>query len=90
RERRWRGCIERSTRGAQIPIALMAPSRPTDRGFLPWRVSDDGPGASRVVAMGRHPKPFTEADIRRMASTRLSAQPIMSALEGVPVRLMVP
>jgi hypothetical protein len=37
----------------------MAPSRPTSRGFLPWRLSDDGPGASRVVAMGRHPKPFT-------------------------------
>src|SRR6266568_86592 len=23
------------------------------------RVSDDGPGASRTVAIGRHPKPFT-------------------------------
>jgi hypothetical protein len=30
------------------------------RGFLHWRLSDDGPGASRIVVMGRHPKPFTE------------------------------
>ena len=57
------GCIERTTRDAQIPIALMAPSRAISRGFLPWRLSDDGPGASRVVAMGRHPKPFTAADV---------------------------
>ena len=64
------GCIERSTRGAQIPIALMAPSRPTDRGFLPWRVSDDGPGASRVVAMGRHPKPFTRTDMDVLRTQR--------------------
>src|SRR5438132_8990500 len=25
----------------------------TSRGFLPWRLSDDGPSASRIVAMGR-------------------------------------
>ena len=29
------------------------------RGFLHWRLSDDGPGASRIVPIGRHPKPFT-------------------------------
>jgi hypothetical protein len=29
------------------------------RGFLHWRLSDDGPGASRIVPDGRHPKPFT-------------------------------
>jgi hypothetical protein len=33
------------------------------RGFLPWRLSDDGPGASRIVAMGRDPKPFTTTDV---------------------------
>jgi hypothetical protein len=27
--------------------------------FLHWRLSDDGPGASRIVPIGRHPKPFT-------------------------------
>src|SRR5207237_408323 len=34
----------------------------TSRGFLPWRLSDDGPSASRIVAMGRRPKPFTRTD----------------------------
>ena len=33
------------------------------RGFLPWRLSDAGPGASRIVPMGRHPKPFTKTVI---------------------------
>jgi hypothetical protein len=28
-------------------------------GFVLWRLSDDGPSASRIVAKGRHPKPFT-------------------------------
>jgi len=32
---------------------------PHTRGFLPWRLSDTGPGTSPTVAMGRHPKPFT-------------------------------
>jgi len=45
---------------AEIPIERAAPLRPTSRGFLPWRLSDDGPGACRIVAMGRHPKPFTQ------------------------------
>jgi hypothetical protein len=38
------------------------PSYPTSRAFLHWRLSDDGPGASRIVAMGRHPKPFTKPE----------------------------
>src|SRR6267143_875765 len=50
----------------QIPIASDAPPRHTSRGFLHWRLSDDGPGASRIVPDGRHPKPFTEADIGRV------------------------
>src|SRR5258708_17432794 len=45
----------------QIPIASDAPPRHTSRGFLHWRLSDDGPGASRIVPVGRHPKPFTKA-----------------------------
>ena len=47
-------------RHAEIPIALAAPSCLTSRGFLPWRLSDTGPGACRTVVMGRHPKPFTK------------------------------
>src|SRR6266568_7325207 len=48
----------------QIPIACDAPSRPTSRGFLPWRFADAGPGVRGAVIMGRHPKTFTKADIR--------------------------
>jgi hypothetical protein len=32
--------------------------------LLHWRLSHDGPGASLIVAMGRHPKPFTNPDIK--------------------------
>src|SRR6267378_6429868 len=52
----------------QIPIASDAPPRHTSRGFLHWRLSDDGPGASRIVPDGRHPKPFTEAAIAKRES----------------------
>jgi hypothetical protein len=31
--------------GVEIPIGRVAALRPTSRGFLPWRLSDDGPGA---------------------------------------------
>src|SRR5712675_2864367 len=51
----------------QIPIASDAPPRHTSRGFLHWRLSDDGPGASRIVPDGRHPKPFTRGDIAASA-----------------------
>jgi hypothetical protein len=47
----------------RIAIAREAPSVRISRGFLPWRLSDDGPGASLIVATGRHPKPFTGAAI---------------------------
>jgi len=43
------------------------------RGFVPWRLSDDGPGASRTVSMGRHPKPST--------NLRLHGGQSMSALQ---------
>jgi hypothetical protein len=38
------------------------PSHPTSRAFLHWRLSDDGRGASRIVPVGRRPKPFTFPD----------------------------
>ena len=41
------------------------PSHSTSRAFLHWRLSDDGPGASRIVPVGRHPKPFTKAAMRK-------------------------
>ena len=50
---------ERPTRHAQIPIVPAAQTCPRLAGFLPWRLSDTGPGACGIVAMGRHPKPFT-------------------------------
>ena len=53
----------RARRG-QIPIAPAAPSLLTSRGFIPWRLSDTGPGVCRTVALGRHPKPFTIASLR--------------------------
>src|SRR6516165_7287231 len=41
-------------RVTQIPIAEpAAPSAHFTRGFVPWRLSDDGPGASRTASMGR-------------------------------------
>ena len=46
-------------------IARRQQPRFTSRGFLPWRLSDDGLGASRIIASGRHPKPFTIAEVRR-------------------------
>ena len=57
----------------EIPIALAAPSLPTSRGFLPWRLSDAGPGACRTVVMGRHPKPFTNPEeLSPQARVRMS------------------
>jgi hypothetical protein len=45
------GCT-RSVRYGQIPIARHRSSSPIPRGFLPWRLSDDGPGASRRAHNG--------------------------------------
>ncbi|MDF3036831.1 MAG: integrase [Paucimonas sp.] len=44
----------------RVTVGTSSPAR--------WRLSDDGPGASQIVAMGRHPKPFTRADIARPRS----------------------
>src|SRR4030088_1595030 len=51
----------------QAPIDQSPRDRPTfpQRGFLHWRLSDDGPGASRIVSIGRHPKPFTMNETAR-------------------------
>jgi len=51
-------------RVAQIPIAeRAAPSAHFTRGFVPWRLSDDGPGASRTVSMAviRNPSQGTKS-----------------------------
>jgi hypothetical protein len=52
--------------------SVRQPSYSTSRAFLHWRLSDDGPSASRIVPIGRRPKPFTNPDI--------------AALEGKPPR----
>src|SRR5262245_12263789 len=57
--------IERPARHTQITIEIAALACLTTRGFLPWRLSDAGPGACGIVAMGRHPKPFTQAVMAR-------------------------
>ena len=56
----------------QIPIASDAPPCHTSRGFLHWRLSDDGPGASRIVPDGRHLKP---SQIRKSPARRDDRQP---------------
>jgi len=47
----------------QIPIAEpAAPSAHFTRGFVLWRLSDDGRAASRTISIGRHPKPCTKCE----------------------------
>ena len=47
----------------QIPIAEpAAPSAHFTRGFVLWRLSDDGRAASRTISIGRHPKPCTKRE----------------------------
>ena len=52
-----------SLRGVQISIALAAPAYANSRGFLPWRLSDDGPVLGASSQTGPHPNPFTRRDI---------------------------
>ena len=56
-----------------------------------WRLSDDGPGASPIVAMGRHPKPFTkpDSDGRSGSGAKRPFIPKQHALEGAPARCPV-
>src|SRR3979490_3228768 len=67
----------------QIPIASDAPPRHTSRGFLHWRLSDDGPGASRIVPDGRHPKPFTLPELAHHWLPRTSLRAISRILEVI-------
>src|SRR5882672_9373781 len=49
----------------QIPIASDAPSRPTSRGFLPWRFADAGPGVRcTTIIVGGIRKPSQEETSR--------------------------
>jgi hypothetical protein len=57
---------EQTVTEVQVIAALerAAPLRPTSRGFLPWRLSDDGPGArgqtpdGAVVRNPSHKRPL--------------------------------
>jgi hypothetical protein len=70
--------------------SLRQPSYPTSRAFLHWRLSDDGPGASRIIPIGRHPKPFTCADSCTAAnsnairSTHRSGEDRLARFDGPP------
>src|SRR5215831_9041746 len=58
----------------QIPIAEpAAPSAHLTRGFVPWRLSDDGRVASRTISIGRHPKPCTAADLPHILTQQAEA-----------------
>src|SRR6266704_5392710 len=70
--RKVRAISQKLYSSRQIPIACDAPSRPTSRGFLPWRFADAGPGVRGAVIMGRHPKPFTLAEVIRSSSPPLA------------------
>ena len=65
-------------RRSQIPIEQAASSRLTHRGFLPWRLSDDGPGARATSVSGRHPKPFTTAAVRLAHRRRTVSLPLLN------------
>ena len=58
---------QRLRRSRQIPIGQNL--RSSSRGFVPWRLSDAGPGASGCACDGRHPKPFTSTDVSWFTSS---------------------
>ena len=68
----------------QIPIAEpAAPSAHFTRGFVPWRLSDDGPAASPTISIGRHPKPSTKCEMlcaSRCFPLRLQTQTLLDAI----------
>src|SRR6266568_955866 len=66
----------------QIPIACDAPSRPTSRGFLPWRFADAGPEVRGTVIMGRHPKTFTTGDMGLTRSPHRRARRLLGQARG--------
>ena len=55
----------RTPRQPSIAIEPEAPAHLHPRGFLHWRLSDDGPSAPGRVREGRPPKPFTGAEVGR-------------------------
>ena len=76
-------CAATSSANALIGVgALAPPSRANphsargiaapaiSRGFVPWRLSDAGLGASRIAVDGRHPKPSTKPDSCNAATGR--------------------
>src|SRR6185436_1032293 len=63
----------------------------TSRGFLPWRLSDDGLGASRIIASSRHPKPFTNPDsLLRGPHVRFRRVQTWSAGDGAELGWIAP
>ena len=71
----------RTKRNPQIPIDPEPRLHP--RGFLPWRLSDAGPAPSQHVD-GRHPKPFTVADVGDITQLRTGMEPGRSPLRARP------
>jgi hypothetical protein len=52
-------------------VSLGSPPHLNFPRVLPWRLSDDGPGARGCrLAWGRHPKPFTKAALRNALTSR--------------------
>src|SRR5262245_10487819 len=54
---------------ANVAQSVRHNARSPHRGFVLWRLSDDGPGASRIIAIGRHPKPFTQPEELRVSKS---------------------
>ena len=70
-------------RVAQIPIAeRAAPSAHFTRGFVPWRLSDDGPGASRTVSMAVIRNPSQQATFKRDGNPRLASTLAAALVNG--------
>src|SRR5580692_13226561 len=70
------------------PQRLTVPPRHTSRGFIHWRLSDDGPGASRIVPIGRHPKPFTEGDSSTAATLCIADAKVRGRFSWETMRIL--
>jgi len=75
-----------------VNTAIKSPWRPPQhphlisRAFLHWRLSDDGPRASRIGAMDRHPKPFTLATWQAKRRTKRAADDVLEHFKNVQSR----
>jgi hypothetical protein len=49
-----------------------------DRGFVLWRLSDDGPGASRILTMAVIRNPYMSETLSRFSARRLSIKELLS------------